>query len=369
MARETEPGSTRRQVRPVLVRGGMAGLSLLVLCGLLLTDFAPTADAARPRRDRAERARIVPGEAVEAREARPAAARRGVHTEVVGGEPVAPGAFTFASFIKITIGPSTGFCTGSLITPRHVVTAAHCAEDAAGEDFEPSQFELTIGRTSRIDPPAANLFLVEDVFVHPLWDRNAFKNDVAVLRLDREVPASIAQPIAMIAGNDTQFDVPGQSATGAGWGLTVGPPEGEEGSPDLLQLATSVISDAVCDAAFSHDLDEESVLCAQVPARSLCNGDSGGPLFVLTGGDTAGRQSRGADRAQEVLAEGKKSKKAKKRKKQKQRKKRRNNSAETPLLIGVASFAIVGCPTGSANGFAQVSAPILRDFVTDAISD
>jgi hypothetical protein len=351
MAGEEAGVAIGQRVRRIALRAGMGGLILAILGGLLPLESAPTTVAAKPRHDRAERQ----GTAVEARDA-----RRGVDAEIVGGTPVKPGTLAFATAIWVESGSFEYFCTGSLITPRHVLTAAHCVEsgdDPDGDDdlFAPAQFTAAIGRTNVSTVPAANLFGVEAVFQHPNWDPTVIKNDVAVLRLSRDVPAKIARPIAVVGSGDTRFDAPGQGATGAGWGLTSG---GGSASATLLKMTTSVISDTTCDPQFNIDVDDASVICGQVPAKAACNGDSGGPLFVVPTASQAARESKGGERAKQVADEGKKGKKKKPKKK-----------AKPPVLIGVASFAIIGCPPGTPSGYAQVSAPIVRDFVAGVIAD
>lgn len=366
--RQTETNRDRWRHR--LLRAGMAGVSLLLLCGLLLTDIAPVAEAARPGRDRAGQERITPGET---REAAPQAARRDVGTEIVGGDVVPQGRYQFTTYIVATVfvqgspSPFVQTCTGSLIDPLHVLTAAQCVEFRVGEEIIPipaAGFQLFIGQSSRLSVPAANTFLVAEIFKPDAFDPETLDFDIAVLRLTEPVPASIAQPVTMVDKGDTRFEAPGQSAIAAGWGLTaVG-----MGTFDLMQMTTSVISDAVCnDIPGGAGIDATTAFCARVPAKSVCVGDTGGPLFVLQSARQA-QQGSSAAQAGDISAEGKKSRKRKKRKKRKQRKKQRRNRATIPLLIGVTSFEVASCSLGSPNGFTRLSSPVIHDFVTDAIA-
>jgi hypothetical protein len=286
--------------------------------------------------------------------------KRDVHAQVVGGSPVAQGSLTFVTFIAVDVGGGNFFnCGGSLITPRLVLTAAHCVEHPLDETpFAPSQFTLGIGHVDVDVLTEANLFGVTAVSQHPGWDPATFANDVAVLELDEAVPSSLAKPIALIASGNTSLDNAGRAVTVAGWGLTAG---GGEPSRDLLKADLNVVSDATCDDTFSSPVDFAGVICAGAPAKSSCNGDSGGALFATVTTKAGGKSNRAkAQKQHEIKAE----KKHKKHKKKKHKKKK----TTTVTQIGVASFAIIGCPPGLAGGYAQLSAPAIHDFIDDVLA-
>src|SRR5690242_4539549 len=55
-------------------------------------------------------------------------------SKIVGGEPAPAGAFPFAVFVAQfdAAGNAVGLCTGDLIAPTVVLTAAHCVVDDYG---------------------------------------------------------------------------------------------------------------------------------------------------------------------------------------------------------------------------------------------
>ncbi|MFN0113488.1 MAG: trypsin-like serine peptidase [Paracoccaceae bacterium] len=100
---------------------------------------------------------------------------------------------------RINLGDS-GFCTGTLISPVRVLTAAHCLYDkATGERFDPSQIEFLAGwRNGR----AAAYRGVKRAVAHPDYvfgepDKlDRVSNDLAILELDRPIRLPSIQPFA-----------------------------------------------------------------------------------------------------------------------------------------------------------------------------
>lgn len=294
-----------------------------------------------------------------------------VQREIVGGSAVSQGTNPFISFVQVDLGNNQAtVCTGSLITPRHVLTAAHCVVDDANQPFLPGQFLTAVGRALIQNVPAANIWEVTAVFPHPDYDPDTIRNDVAVLQLEGDVPTDIAQPVALVGSNDTRFESPGQMATVAGWGRTSG---GGPASAQLMQAPLTVVSDASCAQVIEMEPDVQ--VCARNMSATACQGDSGGPLLVMI--------AAASESGRSVLASGgtvnAEKKKGKKRRK---RKKGQNTTpvppppasppppplppppAGVPLQVGVVSFGFQTCPLGGVNVFAQLSAPEVRSFIT-----
>ncbi|MCC7025122.1 MAG: serine protease [Thermomicrobiales bacterium] len=277
---------------------------------------------------------------------------RHAQPEIVGGHPVPQGELPFMVYYET--GPQdTGVaCGGSLVTPRHVLTAAHCTGPDGGHNppFLTADYFVAIGEVNLDRLGQENIFGVVEVSRHPSWDPDVSQAfDVAVLELDRDVPAGIGTPVAFVGSGDDRFNGAGQPVVVSGWGRTS---DGGNSSSVLLEADIAVVSDADCAAAYNRpgEFDPNSMICAGAPGRDSCQGDSGGPLFA---------QVKVGERIEKIKG------------KKKKGKKRKVKKVVVPIFentqIGIVSFG-QGCADPDFPGvYAEVSDPAINNFITGAI--
>lgn len=161
-------------------------------------------------------------------------------------------------------------CTGTLIAPRLVLTAAHCVIDPRLS----SELEVFFG--SATDAPGSQLRRVVHVAPHPDYQDDGDDADLAALILD--APAPVA-PLPIDTGtlDDTWI---GASVRLVGFGQ----PSSTELTTGTKRAGTAVITDMES-ATFRIEAD---------PAMS-CHGDSGGPVLATRDGSEVliGVTSRG----------------------------------------------------------------------------
>lgn len=156
-------------------------------------------------------------------------------------------------------------CTGTLIAPRLVLTAAHCVLDPRLG----GGLEVLFG--SDVAAPDAAFRRVSQVATHPDYRDDGDPADLAVLVLAETAPVS---PVPL---NTTPLDsnLVGQTVrlVGLGQANPGGAPPGTKRS------GTATVSEL------------QSALFRIVPGPSLsCQGDSGGPLFGPEGGQPGGNE-------------------------------------------------------------------------------
>jgi hypothetical protein len=208
---------------------------------------------------------------------------------IIGGQPAEPGYFGYIAFVGAAIGDGTAvYCTGALVAPSVVMTAAHCASLISGSAFSATAFTIGTGRLDLRDTSTGQVLGVSRVAVSPTWNPETRQGDVALLQLTQPSTAATL-PIASAsdAGWAYQLD---STIIVAGWGWTNPTPTA---SPQINWTDLSVQNEHYCARQYAAVYDSPSMFCASQPGSSAgaCYGDSGAPavakspsgVFEITG--------------------------------------------------------------------------------------
>jgi Secreted trypsin-like serine protease len=234
-------------------RGRRAGGAALILCAAVLTCISSAGGATRPL--------------------------------IVGGGKANAAGWQFAVALEQR---RRLICSGSLIAPTKVLTAAHCVKGGKRRQL------AVLAGSPWISPHRRGPRIkVTAVVIDPAYNGHKDAHDFAVLTLGS---APDAQPIALPTKAESQRATrPGQTVRSGGWGTRSA--FGFNVARRLKTTKERIFQARKCDRAYgkSRGFMEASMICvlgkrirrihSRLPFHTTsCEGDSGGPLVADTPG-------------------------------------------------------------------------------------
>ncbi|XP_020279733.1 venom prothrombin activator vestarin-D2 isoform X2 [Pseudomyrmex gracilis] len=205
---------------------------------------------------------------------------------IIGGRPTTPGKWPWQ--VAVLNRYHEAFCGGTLVSPKWVLTAAHCIRKRLFVRI--GEYDLTVNEGTEIE------LRVESVFIHPDYDVDTVDNDVALLRLPVNLTPSSSRGIACMPAPKQSLPTK-QYCTIIGWGKSsvtsgFGTDQLHEVEVRDIKLITKyertkfvhfvpIVSAGHCKQVYQEYKITNNMFCAgyHQGRKDSCAGDSGGPLL------------------------------------------------------------------------------------------
>lgn len=204
---------------------------------------------------------------------------------ITGGIPVKGEDVRWLAYIRDFRGHSVGGCAGTVITPRLILTAGHCAVSLeTGRVRAASGYRVLTGEAD-VSADRRQVSSVSRVIVYPGYAPDKFHGDggdaaLLVLKTPTSAPA--------VSLATSAHSLTGRRALLVGWSRTFFQPpaflEERYTSPEKVGAPQVLQSQETCKAHIEY-YDSRSELCSVVPPSytvRVCRGASGSPLVLAS---------------------------------------------------------------------------------------
>lgn len=185
-----------------------------------------------------------------------------------GGQEATRNQFPYQALLFVSLlSNQESICSGSIISSKFILSAAHCFQSFASVDIiagvhnfvdDDPLYELDVGPS--------------EVKNHERYNPANFLNDIALVNVARK-PINLGQNLQTISLAPRELvgvNLTNRIGRIAGWGINV-----DNGAPSsrLMFIDVPIINDSECIAVFGSGFTNNNLCLSGVNGRSACPGD------------------------------------------------------------------------------------------------
>ncbi|KAM3963970.1 proclotting enzyme-like isoform 2-T2 [Aphomia sociella] len=202
---------------------------------------------------------------------------------VINGKPTFEGEWPWQIALYQTQTVDNKYiCGGTLVSHKHVITAAHCVTLKNGNRVvNKDTLTVYLGKHNlRTSTQGVQIRFVEQIIKHPLYNASTFNRDLAILVLREPVTyTDWVRPACLWPENLVDIsNVLGKKGSVVGWGFD----ETGLATEELTLVEMPVVDQLTCIKSYSEFFvrytSDYSYCAGYRNGASVCNGDSGGGM-------------------------------------------------------------------------------------------
>ncbi|VEN54970.1 unnamed protein product [Callosobruchus maculatus] len=206
----------------------------------------------------------------------------GVDTDerVIGGTECGPNDHP-NSTVMLSIHFPQAYCSGSIISPYHILTAAHCSSS------KPISAYLGVPRRDRfrINTETYDIYRVVERRLHPKYNRKTFEYDIAVFEVHPRIPVESSDPLYLptlpkspMSGSPDEWPDCLKDSFMMGWGQAIAHVNDTDDGK-LMCARSPIMSPDDCQSHYKETPVKDHICVSHSADKHACLGDSGGPII------------------------------------------------------------------------------------------
>ncbi|KAJ8711116.1 hypothetical protein PYW07_008358 [Mythimna separata] len=178
-------------------------------------------------------------------------------------------------------------CGGTLVSDRHVVTAAHCKQ-VRGDTLDDSEIVVRLGvhALDEWDDITVPRKIMSATMYESYDGSRSLQDDLMVITLMKRVKFHrYIRPACLWSGDTELSRVVGQTGDVAGWGDRGETSTNQLDEPQLVRMPIVSTKDCRANNSFFHEVTFNTTFCAgDLKGAGPCTGDSGSGLYLREDG-------------------------------------------------------------------------------------